>query len=46
VSLRVHTHVREDVIALFGFGTSLELDLFERLIAISGIGPRLALAVL
>ena len=46
VSLHVHTHVREDVIALFGFATALELDLFERLIAISGIGPKLALAVL
>ena len=46
VTLRVHTHVREDVIALFGFLTVLEQLLFERLIAISGIGPRLALAVL
>jgi Holliday junction DNA helicase RuvA len=46
VALRVHTHVREDVIALFGFATSRELDLFERLIAVSGIGPKLALAVL
>jgi len=46
VTLRVHTHVREDVIALFGFLTPLEQDLFERLIAISGIGPKLALAVL
>jgi Holliday junction DNA helicase RuvA len=46
ISLRVHTHVREDVIALFGFGSSLELQLFEKLIAVSGIGPRLALAVL
>jgi len=46
VSLRVHTHVREDALALFGFSTRLELDLFERLIAISGVGPRLALAVL
>jgi holliday junction DNA helicase RuvA len=46
VSLRVHTHVREDVIALYGFASSLEQDLFERLIAISGIGPKLALAVL
>ena len=44
VSLRVHTHVREDVIALFGFATALEQDLFERLIAVSGIGPKLALA--
>jgi Holliday junction DNA helicase RuvA len=46
VALRVHTHVREDVIALYGFATRLEQDLFERLIAISGIGPKLALAVL
>jgi Holliday junction DNA helicase RuvA len=46
VTLRVHTHVREDVIALFGFATALEQDLFERLIGISGIGPKLALAVL
>jgi Holliday junction DNA helicase RuvA len=44
VTLRVHTHVREDVIALYGFATTLEQDLFERLIAISGIGPKLALA--
>jgi Holliday junction DNA helicase RuvA len=46
VSLRIHTHVREDTLALFGFATTLELDLFERLISISGIGPKLALAVL
>ncbi len=46
VALRVHTHVREDMIALYGFATSLEQDLFERLIAISGIGPKLALSVL
>jgi Holliday junction DNA helicase RuvA len=46
VSLRVHTYVREDTIALFGFATELELDVFERLIAVSGIGPKLALAVL
>jgi Holliday junction DNA helicase RuvA len=46
VSLRIHTHVREDVIGLFGFATPMELDLFDRLIAISGIGPKLALAVL
>ncbi len=46
VALRIHTHVREDVIALYGFSTPLEQDLFERLIAISGIGPKLALAVL
>ena len=46
ITLRVHTHVREDAIALFGFASPLEQDLFERLIAISGIGPKLALAVL
>ena len=46
VSLRIHTHVREDVIALFGFASGTEHDLFERLIAINGIGPKLALAVL
>jgi Holliday junction DNA helicase RuvA len=46
VSLKIHTHVREDVIALYGFATPLEHDLFERLIAINGVGPKLALAVL
>ena len=46
VALRIHTHVREDQIALFGFSTTLEQDLFERLIAINGIGPKLGLAVL
>jgi Holliday junction DNA helicase RuvA len=45
-ALRIHTHVREDALQLFGFATRLEQDLFERLIAVSGIGPRLALAVL
>jgi len=46
VTLRIHTHVREDALALFGFGTVVELQIFERLIGISGIGPRLGLAVL
>jgi Holliday junction DNA helicase RuvA len=46
VGLRIHTHVREDQIALFGFATALELQLFERLLTVSGIGPRVALAVL
>ena len=46
VALRVHTHVREDTLALYGFATLLELQIFERLIGISGIGPKLALAVL
>jgi holliday junction DNA helicase RuvA len=46
VSLRVHTHVREEALQLYGFLTALEQQLFERLIAISGIGPRLAVATL
>ncbi|HQZ40258.1 MAG TPA: Holliday junction branch migration protein RuvA [Vicinamibacterales bacterium] len=46
VTVRVHTHVREDQIALYGFASALELSVFERLIGVSGIGPRLALAVL
>ena len=46
VALRVHTHVREDAIQLFGFLTPLELTLFERLIGVNGIGPKLALAIL
>jgi Holliday junction DNA helicase RuvA len=46
ITLRVHTHVREDQLALFGFATSLELATFERLISVSGIGPKLALSVL
>jgi Holliday junction DNA helicase RuvA len=46
VTLRIHTHVREDALALYGFGTRLEQDLFERLIAVGGIGPKVALAVL
>ena len=46
VVLRIHTHVREDLLALYGFATALEQDLFERLIGVSGIGPKLALAVL
>jgi Holliday junction DNA helicase RuvA len=46
VTLRVHLHVREDVLQLYGFLTELERQLFERLIGISGIGPKLAIAVL
>jgi len=46
VALRIHTHVREDAIQLFGFAGALEQNLFERLISISGIGPRVALGVL
>ena len=46
VQLRIHTHVREDAFQLFGFATPLEQTLFLRLIAINGIGPKAALAVL
>ena len=46
MSLRVHTHVREDALQLYGFLTELERQVFERLIAISGIGPKLAIVVL
>ena len=42
VAVRVYTHVREDVLQLYGFLTDLERQLFERLIGISGIGPKLA----
>jgi Holliday junction DNA helicase RuvA len=43
---RLHPHVREDALQLYGFITALEQELFERLITVSGIGPKLALAVL
>src|SRR5665213_228148 len=46
VRLRIHTHVREDMLALYGFLTSDEKNLFEKLIAVSGIGPGLAVKVL
>ena len=46
VRLRVHTHVREDALALFGFGSADEKTLFEKLIGVSGIGPKLAITVL
>src|SRR5262245_957293 len=46
VSLRVYTHVREEELQLYGFLTDLERQVFERLIGISGIGPKLAIAVL
>jgi Holliday junction DNA helicase RuvA len=45
-ALRVYTHVREDALQLFGFLTDLERQMFERLISVSGIGPKLAVAVL
>ena len=46
VALQVHTHVREDALALFGFLRPEEKRLFEKLIAVSGIGPKLAITIL
>jgi len=46
VRLRIHTHVREDVLALYGFLSQDEKGLFEKLISVSGIGPTLAVKVL
>ena len=46
VALHIHTHVREDVIALYGFLRASEKLLFEKLITVSGIGPKLAITIL
>ena len=46
VSLHIHTHVREDQIALYGFLRPEEKGLFEKLITVSGIGPKLAITIL
>lgn len=46
VSLHIHTHVREDQIALYGFLRASEKLLFEKLISVSGIGPKLAITIL
>jgi Holliday junction DNA helicase RuvA len=46
VSLYIHTHLREDSLSLFGFMTQAEKETFLQLMAVSGIGPKLALAVL
>jgi Holliday junction DNA helicase RuvA len=46
VSLHIHTHVREDALALFGFLERNEKRLFERLITVSGVGPKLAITIL
>jgi Holliday junction DNA helicase RuvA len=46
VSLRIYTHVREDTLQLFGFKTARERELFQRLISVSGIGPKLGITML
>ena len=46
VTLHVHTHVKQDAINLFGFYTMQERDLFQLMISVSGIGPRIAMNIL
>jgi Holliday junction DNA helicase RuvA len=46
ISIDIHTHVREDLIALYGFSTRRERAIFEKLMSISGIGPKLAVTIL
>ena len=46
VTLHIHTHVREDLIALYGFLRPAEKRLFEKLVTVSGIGPKLAITIL
>lgn len=46
VSLHIHTHVREDALALYGFLRISEKQLFEKLLTVSGIGPKLAITIL
>lgn len=46
ITLKIHTHVREDALTLFGFLSQREKDLFLKLVSISGIGPKLAIAIL
>ena len=46
VALHVHTHVREDALALYGFLRQSEKQIFEKLISVSGIGPKLAITIL
>src|SRR5215472_6169620 len=46
VSLHIHTHVREDQLALYGFLRFEEKQLFEKLLTVSGIGPKLAITIL
>src|ERR1035437_5902713 len=46
ISLHIHTHVREDLFSLYGFRTEQEKKLFEKLIGVSGVGPKLAVTIL
>ena len=46
ISLNIHTHIREEELKLFGFATELEQRVFEKLIGISKVGPKLAVSIL
>lgn len=46
IDLHIHTHVREDCLDLFGFATAQEMQIFELLISVSGVGPKTALSIL
>jgi Holliday junction DNA helicase RuvA len=46
VELHIHTHVRDDQLALFGFGNTEELELFQQLIQVDGVGPKVGLSIL
>jgi Holliday junction DNA helicase RuvA len=46
VKLRIYTHVREDALQLYGFKTARERELFQQLISVSGIGPKLGITML
>jgi Holliday junction DNA helicase RuvA len=45
VTLEIHTHVREDALQLYGFADAAERELFEHLLSVSGVGPKVALAI-
>ena len=46
MELHIHTHVREDQLALYGFASAAELDMFEMLIQVDGVGPKVGLNIL
>src|SRR5260370_34909985 len=46
LELHIHTHVREDLLALYGFSSAEELELFEMLIGVDGVGPKAGLNIL
>ncbi len=46
IELDIHTHVREDQLALYGFASAAELDMFEMLIQVDGVGPKVGLNIL